>query len=448
MYPVALGMLRGMRHSPSDRTDLIVSVLDDAFAPLMEADPVAFRRKYRTMATDPHAFYRGTACLFYADVTAEDDPFCDERSGRIWVHGDLHVENFGTYLNSDGRLVFDINDFDEAYLGRFTWDLQRFAASLALVGWQKALPEQDVRRLVGRYLRAYLAQVDEYRRSEDDDFALHLDNTDGPIHAALAVARQERRADLLDSLTVLEGGTRVFRHDDSVRRLGKRERARVVAAFEGYLDSIPSTKRFDRALFYELRDVVGKTGFGIGSAGLPAYNLLVEGFSQALDNDVVLSMKQANVPAVSRFVDSAAVERYFDHEGQRTVVSQRALQVHTDPLLGHTEMEGVGYVVSELSPYEVDLDWSNLTEPDEIAAVVDLLGRATAKIHCASDEDSDQDLVDFQVEDAIAECVHRRRKELVAWVTDFGMTYAEQVREDHSRFVTAFREGRIGVSAT
>ena len=84
-------------------------------------------------------------------------------SGRIWIHGDLHVENFGTYLNSDGRLVFDVNDFDEAYLGRFTWDLQRFAASLALVGWQKALPEDDVRRLIGRYVRAYLAQVDDYR---------------------------------------------------------------------------------------------------------------------------------------------------------------------------------------------------------------------------------------------------------------------------------------------
>ena len=42
-------------------------------------------------------------------------------------------------------MVFDVNDFDEAYLGRFTWDLQRFAASLALVGWQKALPEDDVR---------------------------------------------------------------------------------------------------------------------------------------------------------------------------------------------------------------------------------------------------------------------------------------------------------------
>ena len=82
----------------------------------------------------------------------------------------------------------------------------------------------------------------------------------------------------------------------SIARLGT---ARGVSAFERYLESIPETKRFDRALFYELHDVVGKSGFGIGSAGLPAYNVLVEGFSQALDNDVVLSMKQANVPAVS-----------------------------------------------------------------------------------------------------------------------------------------------------
>jgi uncharacterized protein (DUF2252 family) len=429
------------------RSDLIVSVLDDAFAPLMRADPVAFRAKYRKMAADPHAFYRGSACVFYADVTRDEDPFTDDRSGRIWVHGDLHVENFGTYLNSDGRLVFDVNDFDEAYLGRFTWDLQRFAASLALVGWQKALPEEDVRRLIGKYLRSYLSQVDAYRHSDDDDFALHLDNTHGPIKQALVAARLRRRADLLDRSTLITEGTRMFRDDESVRRLAKTERANVLRAFDRYLESIPEDKRFDRGLFYELRDVVGKSGFGIGSAGLPAYNLLVEGFSQALDNDVVLSMKQANVPAVSRFVDSREVERYFDHEGHRTVVSQRALQVHTDPMLGHTTLDGVGYVVAEVSPYEVDLDWSGITEPDDIAAVVDLLGRATAKIHCASDEDSEQDLVDFQVEDAIADSLDRRRKEFTAWVTDFAMDYATRVRDDHALFVNAFREGRIGVSA-
>lgn len=433
----------------TDRSDLIVSVLEDAFAPLMAADPVAFRAKYRKMAADPHAFYRGSACLFYADVTADEDPYADKHSGKIWIHGDLHVENFGTYLNSDGRMVFDVNDFDEAYLGRFTWDLQRFAASLALTGWQKAIPEEDVRRLIGKFVRSYLAQVDAYRESEDDDdFALHLDNTHGPIHEALVTARLQRRAELLDDLTVLSDGTRMFADQRSLRKLGRQERRSVVAAFEAYLDTIPEDKRFDRELFYDLRDVVGKSGFGIGSAGLPAYNLLVEGFSQALDNDVVLSMKQANIPAVSRFVDKGAVDRYFDHEGHRTVVSQRALQVHTDPMLGYTELDGVGYVVSEVSPYEVDLDWSDITEPDDVAAVVDLLGRATAKIHCASDEDSDQDLVDLQVEEAIAASLERRRKEFTSWLTDFAMGYADRVREDHALFVQAFREGRIGVSAT
>ncbi|MDQ3483991.1 MAG: DUF2252 domain-containing protein, partial [Actinomycetota bacterium] len=343
---------------------------------------------------------------------------------------------------------FDVNDFDEAYLGRFTWDLQRFAASLALVCWQKALPEDVVRRLIGRYLRAYLKQVDEYRTSDDDDFALHLDNSEGPIKAALVTARLRKRADLLDTSTEVIEGVRMFKEDSSVRHLGKREKAAVVKAFESYLETIPERRRSERELFYALRDLVGKSGFGIGSAGLPAYNILVEGYSQALDNDVILSMKQANVPAISRFVDAGEVERYFDHEGHRTVVSQRALQVHTDPMLGYTQLGGTGYVVSELSPYEVDLDWSALTEPADIAAVIDLLGRATAKIHCASDEDSDQDLVNFQVEDAIADSVEGRRREFTRWVTDFALAYADTVRTDHAHFIEAFREGQVGVSST
>ncbi len=431
-----------------DRTDTIIGVLRDAFAPLMRADPAAFRAKYRKMARDPHAFYRGAACLFYNDVTAERDEWADHGAERIWIHGDLHVENFGTYLNSDGRLIFDVNDFDEAYLGRFTWDLQRFAASLALVGWQKALPEDAIRTLVGRYARSYLAQVSHYVESDEDDYAIRLDNAHGPVLTALVEARSMRRADLLDEVTALRDGRRRFLEDATTRRLQRTERSEVVAAFRAYLDTIPESKRFDRDLFYELRDVVGKTGFGIGSAGLPAYNVLVEGYSQALDNDVVLSMKQANVPAVSRFVDTSVVDAYFEHEGHRTVVSQRALQVHTDPLLGHTRIGDTGYVVSEVSPYEVDLDWDEINEPDDMRAVVDLLGRATAKIHCASDEDSHQDLVDFQVEEAIARSLHGRRNDFVAWLCDWGIEYAVRVRDDHALFVDAFREGRVGIAAT
>jgi uncharacterized protein (DUF2252 family) len=401
------------------------------------------------MARDPLSFYRGSACLFYCDVTGEDDDWARHGAERIWVHGDLHVENFGTYLNSDGRLIFDVNDFDEAYLGRFTWDLQRFAASLALLGWQKALPEDGIRKLVSRYARSYLSQVNHYTGTEDDEeYEIRLDTAHGPVLTVLESARRMRRADLLDSLTWLRRGTRTFIEDSSTRRLSRTERSKVVAAFGAYLDTIPESKRFDRALFYELRDVVGKSGFGIGSAGLPAYNVLVEGYSQALDNDVVLSMKQANVPAVSRFVDTRDVAAYFEHEGHRTAVSQRALQVHTDPLLGHTSIDGVGYVVSEVSPYEVDLDWREINEPDDIRAVVDLLGRATAKIHCASDEDSEQDLVDFQVEEAIAASLKGRRNDFVTWLGDWGIGYAARVREDHALFVDAFREGRVGIAAT
>jgi uncharacterized protein (DUF2252 family) len=435
---------------PADRQSLIVDVLEEAFADLMASDPRAFRGKFRKMAADPFAFYRGSACLFYADMTADEDPWADDRAGAVWIHGDLHAENFGTYLSSDGRLVFDVNDFDEAYIGHFSWDLRRFVASLALLGWQKALPEQSIRDLVRAYLRAYLEQVNHYAgESADTDFALHLDNTDGPVHDVLVAARLSSRVALLDVMTHLEQDVRVFTEDAGVRRLGRAERRKVEQAFEAYLDSIPENKKIDRDLFYDVRDVVGRKGFGIGSAGLPAYNVLVEGYSQSLDNDVVLSMKQANVPAVSRFVDSAEVEHYFDHEGHRTVVSQRALQVHTDPLLGHTTIDGTGYVVAEVSPYEADLDWGEINEPDEIRQVVRDLGRATAKVHCASDEDSEQDLVRFQTEEAIVGVLEGRRREFVTDLTDFAIDYAEVVRRDHALFVDAFREGRIGgVSAT
>lgn len=434
--------------SRESRTQVIVDVLRASFGEAMAAEPTAYRSKFRSMAHDPHSFYRGSAGLFYRDVTRMEAPFVDERSSRIWVHGDLHVENFGTYLNADGRLVFDVNDFDEAYLGHFTWDLLRFATSLALVGWQKAIPDDEVGGLIEGYVRAYLRQVNHYRETPGDtDFALRLENARGPVLAALHEAREVRRVDLLDTMTVVEDHHRVLLADHGARRIGKAERARVMDAFARYLDTIPEDKRSVIPVFYDVRDVVATMSHGIGSAGMPSYTVLLEGFSQALENDVVVQMKQASVPALSRFVDSEDIDAAFENEAHRTVVSQRALQAHTDALLGHTTIDGVGFVVSEISPYEVDLGWEDLTEPDEIALVVRQLGQATAKIHCASDEDSDQDLVDFQVEEAIAGSVEGRRTEFSGWLVEQSMAYAGQVRTDHALFVEAFKEGRVGLEA-
>jgi uncharacterized protein (DUF2252 family) len=433
------------------RQNYVVETLEDAFSDLMEASPGAFRTKFRKMAADPFAFYRGSACLYYRDLAeAGDDPWVDEHTARVWVHGDLHAENFGTYMNSDGRLVFDVNDFDEAYLGHYTWDLMRFVASFALLGRRKAFPGQVVRDLAGGYLRAYVDQVHHYLESSaDDDFALRLDNTEGPLLEVLQQARLASRTELLDATTVIDGDDRRFTDAAGARELDDDEREAVLAAYETYLDTLPENKQYDRDLFYQVKGVVGRAGFGIGSAGLRAYNLLLEGRNQALENDVLLTMKQGNVPAISRYVRDDEAERFFMNAGHRTVVSQRALQAHTDPFLGWTTLFGLGYVVAELSPYEFDLDWDELTEPDQMEPVLRDLGRATAKVHCASDEDSDEDLVDFQTEAAIAEMFDRDRDGFIADVVDRSMRIAEQARADHELFVDAFREGRIGgLSAT
>jgi len=159
-----------------------------------------------------------------------------------------------------------------------------------------------------------------------------------------------------------------------------------------------------------------------------------------------LSIKQGNVAAPSRVVDDEHIRSYFEHHGHRTAVSQRALQAHADSLLGYTAVGGVGYVVSELSPYATDLDWADLNEPDEIGPVLDYLGRATARIHCVSDADSDQTLVEFETEDAIASAIGKTAKDAKAFASamaEFGLAYASRVRSDHALFVDAFREGEI-----
>ena len=435
----------------SDRGDRIVAVLEDAFSDLMAADPAAFRAKFRKMAAEPFAFYRGSACLFYADMAVEPDEWADERTSRVWIQGDLHAENFGTYMDSQGTLVFDVNDFDEAYLGAFTWDVRRFAASMALLGWRKALPDKGIEDLVRTYVTAYVTQVRSFAENPNDElFSLRLDSTEGALHDVLLRAKLATRVELLDDTTVIVDYERRFRRDRAgVRELGDEERARVERAFAGYLDTIPDGKKASSSLTYAVKDVVGRSGFGIGSAGLPAYNVLVEGRTQALENDVVLSMKQANVAAPSRIVRDEHIRRYFTDHGHRTAVSQRALQAHADPWLGHTEVDGVGYVVAELSPYVSDLDWSDLTEPADMLPVLGYLGRATAKMHCVADSDSEQTLVDFQCEEAIAAAIGDRDADFADSVVEFALRYAEQTREDHRLFVDAFRDGRIkGIEST
>lgn len=85
------------------------------------------RRKHDEMAGGAFAFLRAT---FYrwAQIWPELRPR-DAAAPEVWGVGDLHVENFGTWRDAEGRLVWGVNDFDEAAPLPYTSDLTRLATS-------------------------------------------------------------------------------------------------------------------------------------------------------------------------------------------------------------------------------------------------------------------------------------------------------------------------------
>ncbi|KAL3470494.1 hypothetical protein BJX99DRAFT_48365 [Aspergillus californicus] len=424
----------------------ILKVFETAFGELLAADAAAFQVKFRKMAASAFAFYRGTACIFYHDLEKEikTDKFLTEESSQIWIHGDLHAENFGTYMDSEGRLVFNVNDFDEAYVGPFTWDVKRFAASIALIGYAKALSDKQITKLVKVYAAAYRERIHQLATAQKHDEAprFTLDTAKGPLLDALRDARMQTRVDLLDSMTEIHEYERRFTPGGGAIHLDEATREKVVAAFNYYLTTLPQPTTESGAC--RVKDVVGRRGVGIGSAGLPSFNLLLEGKSEAIENDVVIYMKQSAPAAVSRHVANTAAASYFHHEGHRTVISQRALQAHADPWLGWTELDGVGQLVAEVSPYAVDLDWSDINDVDEAAEVVGDLGRATAMMHGAGDDDSrHSELVPFSPEQAIDAAIAADEEGFTEALVEFAHRYSVQARRDHEIFVDLFRNGRI-----
>ncbi|MFI5910468.1 DUF2252 domain-containing protein [Dactylosporangium sp. NPDC051541] len=424
-----------------DRADVLTDVFVTEFGELMGLDPAAFRRKFRKMAASPFAFYRGSACLFYADVQGTADSFLDERTSAVWIHGDLHAENFGTYMNAAGTLVFNVNDFDEAYVGPFTWDLKRFAASVALIGYEKALSDTVIGALVAAYAEAYVAELRGIAAGGAIG-SLTLDTTEGVLHDVLQRARLRTRVALLDTQTVVEEYDRRFMMADGVYPVEAELREEVLAAFAAYLPTMPSWDS-SRPEQYRIKDVVLRKGVGIGSAGLPSYNLLLEGHTQALENDVILYMKQGQTPAVSRWITDPRVRGYFRHQGHRTSESQRALQAHADAWAGHTELRGVGQLVAEVSPYASDLDWADVNELTDLTHVMAYLGRATARMHSVADDESAHDLVDFSTEDAIVAAVDRDEAGFTASLVEFAHVYGDVARRDHQLFVDLFRNGKF-----
>jgi hypothetical protein len=95
------------------------------------------RFKHEQMAASLFPFFRAT---FYRWLQVWPEACSDlDRVPHILSVGDLHVENFGTWRDTDGRLVWGVNDFDEACLFPYTMDLVRLATSAILATREERL---------------------------------------------------------------------------------------------------------------------------------------------------------------------------------------------------------------------------------------------------------------------------------------------------------------------
>ena len=99
--------------------------------------PEDLQLKHARMAEAPFEFLRAT---FYrwAQVWPKVSPDLAKAPEVLGV-GDLHVENFGTWRDQEGRLIWGVNDFDEACRLPYTNDLVRLAASAHLAGAENHL---------------------------------------------------------------------------------------------------------------------------------------------------------------------------------------------------------------------------------------------------------------------------------------------------------------------
>ena len=118
--------------------------------PLIQAD---LKRKHALMREGPFPLLRAT---FYrwAQTWPEVSPETFKAPVALAV-GDLHVENFGTWRDVEGRLIWGLNDFDEMYWMPYTCDLVRLATSALLEISVSHLHNIDPRRACQMIVQGY-----------------------------------------------------------------------------------------------------------------------------------------------------------------------------------------------------------------------------------------------------------------------------------------------------
>ena len=219
----------------------------------------ARRDKYCKMAASPYAFYRGTNHLYWMDFAWDWrlNRFGSHRT-RTWVNGDCHAYNFGAYRVRDVGVVYGLNDFDEAIIADYQYDLWRLAVSLVLIAREhEHLKRSGQRKVVNALSQAYLDALRSFVGNRRADRTCYtVDNTHGRLRKLLArVKRKKSRRKQLEKWT--RGSRGRLRFVFTLDKLDPVDEAvcrDVERAIEAYTATVETARDRGRA-FFEVKDV-------------------------------------------------------------------------------------------------------------------------------------------------------------------------------------------------
>jgi Ser/Thr protein kinase RdoA (MazF antagonist) len=123
--------------------------------PIVEAD---LRTKHEKMSSGPFPFLRATYWR-WAETILDICPKL-RNAPQVLAVGDIHLENYGMWRDDDGRLVWGVNDFDEAAVMPYALDLVRLAASAALARPSRRYRNSDT---CGAILQGYVKGLENPR---------------------------------------------------------------------------------------------------------------------------------------------------------------------------------------------------------------------------------------------------------------------------------------------
>jgi uncharacterized protein (DUF2252 family) len=374
--------------------------------------------KYRRMRVSPFSFFRGAAVLMASDLARLP------RSGiTVQLCGDAHVRNLGAYAAPDGRLVFDINDFDETMPGPWEWDVKRLATSLVLASLESGQAESRQNAAVGTFVRSYRTHLREFARMPVARLARHLitrEPNEPLLDRIIENARRVTPTRNLRRLVVVRKG--IFRFHDQrpdLEHVPPKVAAQVVRSLGLHRGTLNASRRrtFDA---YHPADVAFKI-VGTGSVGTRDYVVLL--FGNDRRDPLFMQVKQELASCYAPYLK--AVPR-VDHQGRRVAEGQQMMQTASDPFLGYTRFGGHDYLVRQLADHKAGLEPTELTGRT-LLAYARLCGEVLAKGHARTGDAA-----------MLAGYVGTSSR-LDHAITEFAAAYAEQTNADYRRFIKWLR---------